>query len=179
MTTTGKSSASYHYISASPLDLNYKLLVEIDMTLQVVRSAREHLMNTPFVIGRGEYIKPVECDQAVKISNDIRDMAAKISYRLDSIDKLQVLSTTNYYKLLMQLYSASDRSTTLSEILVQFRSVCTETSLRRRSLYFQTVKELSAFIQICEKLEVEIDEMLNSVFTQNLAGITRRLPVHV
>jgi hypothetical protein len=174
--TDNSSNIPYHFVSGPSVDKQYMLLVEIDKTLQGVHSARESLLSTLFANGQGEYIRPVECDHVVEVSNKIIEIAAKVSGKLRSMDNLAVLSDTTYCKLLMHLYSASDKSRKLNELLSQFRSICMETTNQQRSIFGRVQKEITITIRICEQIEAETEELLDSVLLKHFSTYTDRLP---
>jgi hypothetical protein len=162
-TTNSSSNIPFHHISAPSVDAHYILFLDIDKTLKGIRSARELLLTTPFANKQGEYIRPIECDQVVGISSEIKDVATKISWKLKSMDRLQALSNANYYKLLMHLYSAGDKSRKLNELLREFRSICMETTGQQRTIFIKVQKEISIIARTCEQIEAETEELLDSM----------------
>jgi hypothetical protein len=164
LTTDDFPNTPFHFVSVPPPDTNFVLLAEIDKALEGVRLARELLLNTSFANGRGEFIKPIECDQIDDISKEIREVTTTISQKLKSMDGLHVLSTANYHKILMHLYSAIDRSRKLTELMRQFRPICLEETSQQRNYFMKAHQEVSVFAKTCAQIEAETEEFIDSMF---------------
>ncbi|MBI5840937.1 MAG: hypothetical protein HZB19_12625 [Chloroflexi bacterium] len=175
LTTDNPSNIPFHYISAQTVDSNYILALEIDKTLQGLHSAKGLLLTTPFTDEQGEFIRPTECDQLMDISNEIKESAEEISWKVKSIDKLQALSNGNFYKLLMYLYSAIDKSRKLNKQLMHFRSICTDTTSQKRNIFIKIQEEISIIAQTCDQIVVETEELIDSLLLKHLPANTGKL----
>ena len=143
------------------VDIYYTFFIED------IRLGKEMLLAMPFSDGHSEYILPIECDQALNISNEIEAIFTEMAQKLKTIDKLKMLSNMNYNKLLMHLYSANEKLNRLNELLTQFRPICMKTTKRQHKILGVIHKETLMLIQLCEKIEVETKALIDSISLEN------------
>ena len=137
--------------------------VEIEKALREMHSLREKLLTLPFMLDKEGYVRPVECDQAVDILKKINRAVKKISGKLILLNELQAISGSYYYKTLMYLYSASDKSGTTSEVIRQYRSICLDPNTQQRKTFTKAHKEVLEIVRACENAERDADELLDTL----------------
>ncbi len=166
------SNNQYHIVAAPTNDPSYRLLIEIDQAFQGFRAAKEILMTTPLLNGQGETIRPIECDHVHTISNEIKDNIRYISQKIRSLDKLQLSSYSSSSSLVMYLYSATDKSYKLMELMKQLRRVCTESTNQKQNVFQKAKMDISVFANTCEQIEMETNEFLENMFLKYLSNRT-------
>jgi len=157
----------FHYPSklfaANPI--HHTPFIEINKTLEDIRASKNALSSTLFVLEQDSCIRPVECDEAVNIVNDIKRVVSKTTKSIKSRASLQTPNIA-YYKLLVHLYTANDKSGKLNNLMGQFRSICTETTTEQRKVLDNVKKEISSIVWICEKIENETENILDAMLLQ-------------
>jgi len=162
LTPDDPSQPPVHHIGMFSFDPKYYLVIEISGALQEILASRTKLLGTPLSAGEGEYIKPIECDQVMDLTHHIREVTTKLSRKLGLIDQAQELAD-NHYKLLMYLYSANEKSRHIDRLLQQFRPICMESTNKQRTNFTKIQREVATFALTCEKIEVETEEILDSI----------------
>jgi hypothetical protein len=162
LTPDDPTKLPFHYFSASSFDLEHYLVIEISKALEEILASRRRLLDTPLSTGEGEYIRPIECDQVMDLTHHIREITTKLSRKLSSIDQAQEVSN-NYYKLLMYLYSASEKSRNIDRLIQQFRPICMDSTSKQRTNFTKIQREVTTFARTCEKIEAETEGILDSI----------------
>lgn len=162
-TTDIHSSVPFHYISASVSNSQYSLILDIEKTQGEIFSFRRKLSATFFSNSMVGNIRSIECDQAMEITRNVRKLSIGLSRKLNSIDKVQFLSKSPYYKILMYLYSASDKSCILDELIKQFRPICTDSTGQQRASFIKIQKEIIIFVRTCEQIETETEVFIDTM----------------
>lgn len=111
---------------------------------------------------------PVECDHVTDISKELRTVTNKISVQLSSVVNSRRLSDDSYRRLIMYLYSASDKSRKLESIMSQFRPICMQATTQQRSTFNKAEKEIRILIRACEKIVGDTENLLDSVLTKTM-----------
>ena len=157
------SKNPFHLISASSYNARYMYYVETEKALRELHSLRIKLLTLPFMLDNEGYVRPVECDQVVDILKKINRTVKKISGKLILLNESLAISGSYYYKTLMYLYSASDKSGTTSEVIRQYRSICLDPTTQQRKTFTEAHKEVLEIVRACENAEQDADKLLDTL----------------
>jgi hypothetical protein len=163
VTSNDPSNFPSHYITTSLMNAQYALVLELEKTLSAIRTSKRHFMNASLMSNRDGFIRPIDCDQVTDLMVTIIEVSSKMAGKLKSLNKLQELSSTNYYELLMYLYSANNAAHRSNELLGEFRSICMDESGKQRRMLSTVQQEILIVARECEQIEAETEELLDSM----------------
>lgn len=170
---TRSSDPSFHYVYPSSPNRYYLLMVDTDRILEELESCKMQLLDTPFSTSCGEYIYPVECDQIMDTSRDIREAVIRLAAKLGAIANLHGLPSGTYYKLNLYLHSAGGKSQKLDELLRKFRPICMQNSRQQRDTFARVQEAIRVCMQVCDQIQQETEEVLDTILmnTESFSGL--------
>ena len=139
------------------------MMTEFHLALQSISTSRDLLLTTPLLNSQMVKIRPIFCDRAIITVRKIDKPITKLIPLVSSLNSLQTSMFFNRSNLLMNLYRVQEGTESLVSELTGFRSICLESSSRKRQEQKSVQKQISNLILLCEVIEQELSAVLDAV----------------